>query len=170
MTRNMTIIGGTKGLGKWIAEHLKSNFNITITSRSEATGSKIADELNVKYSHDNVEAIRDAEIVLFCVPIEHMAETIRNVAPHAKEGSLLMDVCSVKTEAAEALAKYAPEHAEILPCHPMFGPRVPNLERQIIVLTPIENRSDKWLGIVKDNENRLRSAVGELPDKRDVAA
>ena len=150
MKRNMTIIGGTRGLGKWIAEHLKGDFNITITSRSEATGSKIADELNVKYSHDNFEAIRDAEIVLFCVPIEHMAETIRDVAPHAKEGSLLMDVCSVKTEAAEALAKYAPEHAEILPCHPMFGPRVPNLERQIIVLTPIENRSDKWFGIVKE--------------------
>lgn len=61
-----------------------------------------------------------------------------------------MDVASIKTEAAEALDKYAPENVEILPCHPMFGPRVPTLERQIIVLTPIKNRSDKWLGRVKE--------------------
>ena len=71
------------------------------------------------------------------------------MAPHAKEGSLLMDVCSVKIEAAEALVKYAPENVEILPCHPMFGPRVPTIKRQIIVLTPIEKRADSWLGRVK---------------------
>lgn len=79
-----------------------------------------------------------------------MVETIRQVAPHAPEGSLLMDVCSIKTEAAEALNEYAPENVEILPCHPMFGPRVPSIKRQIIVLTPIENRANKWFGRVKN--------------------
>ena len=78
-----------------------------------------------------------------------MVETIRQVAPHAPEGSLLMDVCSVKTEATEALMEYAPENVEILPCHPMFGPRVPSIKRQIIVLTPIENRANNWFDRVK---------------------
>lgn len=148
--RRMTIIGGTRGLGKWMAEHLKNDFTITITSRNAESGQKIADELDVGYSNDNIGAVKDAEIIVFSVPIENMAETIAQVAPHAPEGSLLMDVASVKTEAAEALEKYAPENAEILPCHPMFGPRIPTLERQIIVLTPIENRSDKWLAIIKE--------------------
>ena len=141
---NMTIIGGTRGLGRWMAEHLNDEFSITITSRDAASGQKVADELNVNYNDDNIEAIQDADIVLFCVPIVHMAKTIEQVAPHAKEGSLLMDVASIKTEPYEALKKYAPENVDILPCHPMFGPRVPNLKRQIIVLTPVENRSDKW--------------------------
>lgn len=149
MTYNMTIIGGTRGFGKWIGEHLKDDFNITITSRSRASGEQIARGLGVGYSDDNIEAIKDAQIIVFAVPIEHMVETIRQVAPHAPEGSLLMDVCSVKTEAAEALMKYAPENAEILPCHPMFGPRVPTLERQIVVLTPFEDRCDHWLDSVK---------------------
>lgn len=146
---NMTIIGGTRGLGRWIAEHLSNKFNITITSRNETSGLEVAKELNVNYSNDNIEAIQDADIVIFSVPIEHMADTIREVAPHAPENSLLMDVCSVKTEPAEALMKYAPENVEILPCHPMFGPRVPSIKRQIVVLTPIENRSNKWLERVK---------------------
>lgn len=148
--RNMTIIGGTRGLGKWLAEHLKDNFNILITSRDESSGKLAAEEIGVGYSNNNIEAIKDADIILFSVPIEHMVETIREVAPHAPEGSLLMDVTSVKTEPSEALRKYAPENAEILPCHPMFGPRVPTLKRQIIVLTPIENRAPKWLPRVKD--------------------
>ncbi len=147
---NLTIIGGTRGLGKWMAEHLKNDFNITITSRDAISGKEISKELNVDYNNDNIDAVKDADIILFCVPIEFMTDTIKEVAPHAPEGSLLMDVASIKTEAAEALEKYAPENVEILPCHPMFGPRVPTLERQIIVLTPIKNRSDKWLGRVKE--------------------
>jgi prephenate dehydrogenase len=147
---NMTIIGATRGFGRWIAEHLNNDFNITITSPDEASLREVAEELNVDYNTDNVEAVQNADIVIFCVPIEYMVETIRQVAPHAPEGSLLMDVCSIKTEASEALMEYAPENVEILPCHPMFGPRVPSIKRQIIVLTPIENRANTWLDRVKN--------------------
>ena len=147
---NMTIIGGTRGLGRWIAEHLSKDFNITITSRDKTSGLEVAHELNVNYDNDNIRAIKNADITVFSVPITHMVQTIKEVAPHAPEGSLLMDVCSVKREAAKALMEYAPENTEILPCHPMFGPRVPTIKRQIIVLTPIENRADNWLNIVKE--------------------
>ena len=147
---NMTRIGGTRGLGRWVAEHLNNDFNITITSRNETSGLEVANDLGVGYSNNNIEAIKNADIIIFSVPIEHMVETIEDVAPHAPEGSLLMDVCSIKTEPAEALMKYAPENVEILPCHPMFGPRVPTLKRQIVVLTPVENRSENWLDRVKN--------------------
>ncbi len=156
---NMTIIGGTRGLGRWFAEHLKNDFNIRITSRDESSGKPVAEEIGVEYSNNNIEAINDADIIVFSVPIEHMVETIREVAPHAPEGSLLMDVTSVKTEPAEALEKYAPKNAEILPCHPMFGPRVPTLQRQIIILTPIENRSPTWLPRVKDYLDKTECEV-----------
>ncbi len=148
--KNMTIIGGTRGLGRWLAEHLNEEFNITITSRNESSGLEVAQELNVKYSSNNIEAIQNAQIIIFSVPIEHMVKTIEEVAPYAPEGSLLMDVASIKTETSQALEKYAPSNVEILPSHPMFGPRVPTLKRQIIVLTPIENRATKWLPRVKD--------------------
>ena len=156
---NMTIIGGTRGLGRWLAEHLKNDFNIRITSRDENSGKAVAKEIGVEYNSDNIESIRDADIIVFSVPIEYMVETIKEVAPHAPEGSLLMDVTSVKTEPAEALKKYAPENAEILPCHPMFGPRVPTLKRQIIILTPVENRSNNWLPRVKDYLDKTECEV-----------
>ena len=156
---NMTIIGGTRGLGKWMAEHLRDDFNITITSRNEESGRKVAEKLNVDYNNDNIDAVCDANIILFSVPIEVMAETIKEVAPHAPEGSLLMDVASIKSKAAEALDKYAPENVEIMPCHPMFGPRVPTLERQIIVLTPSKTRPNKWLNRIKNYLNKVNCEI-----------
>ena len=147
--KNVTIIGGTRGLGKWIAEFLaKENLNVTITSRNKASGEKIAKQIHTKYSNDNIEAIEDADLIIFSVPIESMIETIKDVAPYAPERSLLMDITSVKTEPAEALKKYAPENTEILPCHPMFGPRIPSVEGQVVILTPIEDRCEKSLEVV----------------------
>ena len=156
---NMTIIGGTRGLGKWMAEHLKNDFKITITSRNEETGRKIAEKLDVDYNSNNINAVKDADIILFCVPIEFMADTIKEVAPLAPAGSLLMDVASIKTEAAEALEKYAPENVEIMPCHPMFGPRVPTLERQIIVLAPSKNRPNHWLDRITEYLNKVNCEI-----------
>ncbi|WP_455645004.1 prephenate dehydrogenase [Methanosphaera sp.] len=142
---NITIIGGTRGLGKWIAEKLKDDgFNITITSRNKLSGEKVAKKIGVNYSNDNIESIQEANIIIFSVPIEYMIQTISEVAPYAPENSLLMDVTSVKTEPAKALKEFAPENTEILPCHPMFGPRVPSVEGQSIILTPFENRCESW--------------------------
>lgn len=165
--KNMTIIGASRGLGKWIAQHLKEDFNITITSRNQAEGQEVANELKVSYNNDNIDAIKDANIIIFSVPIEHMATTIKEVAPHAPKGSLLMDVASIKKEPAEALEKYAPKDVEILPCHPMFGPRVPTLKRQIVVLTPIENRSNSWTLVKEYLEKKECEIVITSPDEHD---
>lgn len=54
----MTIIGATRGFGRWIAEHLNNDFNITITSPNKDRGLEVAKELNVKYIQDNIEAVQ----------------------------------------------------------------------------------------------------------------
>ena len=158
--KNITIIGGTRGLGLWIAKVLKKeDFNITITSRNKTSGEKVAEKIGTKYSHDNIEAIENADLIIFAVPIEKMVETIKDVAPYAPENSLLMDITSVKSGPAEALQKYAPKNTEILPCHPMFGPRIPSIEGQIVILTPIENRCQKSFEIIKGFLERKNTHV-----------
>ena len=105
---NITIIGATKGLGLWIAKQLnKEDYNVTITSRNKLSGEKIAKKINVNYNNDNIKSVENADIIIFSVPIEHMVNTIKEVAPHAPDGSLLIDVSSVKIEPSEALKKYA---------------------------------------------------------------
>lgn len=67
----MTIIGGTRGFGRWIAEHLNNDFNITITSPNKSSGLEVSQELNVNYTSDNINAIQHADIIIFSVPIGH---------------------------------------------------------------------------------------------------
>ncbi|MCD7781764.1 MAG: prephenate dehydrogenase [Methanosphaera sp.] len=167
---NITIIGGTRGLGLWFANQLKlDGFNITITSRNKTSGQKVAQKIDTNYSNDNITAIQNADIILFAVPIEAMEETIKNVAPHANRGSLLIDITSVKSMPSEALIKFAPADCEILPSHPMFGPRIPSLDDQIVILTPIENRCEKWFNKVysflEDHGAKIVISTPEEHDK-----
>lgn len=167
---DVTIIGGTRGLGRWIAEDLiNNNINVKITSRDKSSGEEIAKEIGASYSDNNIQAIQHSKIIIFAVPIEYMVDTIKEVAPHAPEGSLLMDVTSVKRKPAEALDKYAPENCEILPCHPMFGPRVPSLDGQVIIITPSKNRDNiygqKIEKYLKEHNAKIVISTPEEHDK-----
>ncbi len=166
---NITIIGGTRGLGYWLADTLrKDDFNVTITSRNKSSGLKAAKKIDVNYSDDNIKALENADIVLFAVPIEVMEQTIRDVAPHAKDNTLLMDITSVKTTPSNALIESAPEDCEILPCHPMFGPRIPSLEGQVVILTPIEGRCNYWYDKVYDYLYKNNAHIVETtPEEHD---
>lgn len=83
---NMTIIGGTRGLGRWMAEHLRNDFNITITSRDAISGRKIAEELNVDYTNDNIDAVKDANIILFAFPLSLWRTQLKRWRPMLLKG------------------------------------------------------------------------------------
>ena len=139
----IAIIGGTKGLGKTLAMILsKENFDITITGRDKSYGVKVAKELGVKYSNNNKKTASLNEIVIIAVPIVGVVDVIEEIATYLEEGSLLLDVTSVKEGPSEAMAKLLPEYVEFIPTHPVFGPRTNNLNGQVIVLTPF--KKGKW--------------------------
>jgi prephenate dehydrogenase len=135
----VAVIGGTRGLGNWIANFLKKRgCDVIITGRNTLTGMETAKKMGITFTSNNMEAASQAEVVILAVPIEVTPQTIREVAPHLKEGSLLVDVTSVKEEPAQTMQEFVPENVEFLPTHPMFGPRVRSLEGQVVVLTPLK--------------------------------
>jgi len=139
----VAIIGGTKGLGKTLAMILSNeNFDITITGRDSTYGEKVAKELGVKYSKSNEKTASLNEIVIIAVPIDSTISIIEEIASFLKEGSLLLDVTSVKVGPSEAMAKFLPDHVEFIPTHPVFGPRTNSLNGQVVVLTPL--KKGKW--------------------------
>lgn len=167
---NITIIGASRGLGKWIAcKLIEDDYNVKITSRNREYGENVAEEIGARYEQDNIKAVSDADIIVFSVPIEHMVNTIKEVAPHAPSGCLLVDICSVKMNVTDALNEYAPSDCEILSCHPMFGPSTPSLEGQVIIITPIGNRCKRWydkiIGYFKDNRTHIVISSPEEHDK-----
>ena len=164
----VAVIGGTRGLGNWIANFLsKRGCQVTITGRNSLMGEAIASKIGVSYTSNNAEATSQAEIVILAVPIDSTTSTIKEIAPHLQKGSLLVDVTSVKEEPAKIMYQQVPDGVEVLPTHPMFGPRVRSLEGQVVVLTP-KNEDGKWYKkVVEFLENEQARVLITTPELHD---
>ena len=133
------IIGGTRGLGRTIAWYLKDfDFDVTVTGRDTIVGKQVSEDLGIKYSDDNKKIVQNSDIVIVSVPISSTEDVIEELAPFMKEGSLMIDVTSVKEGPSKKMQECLNEGVEFIPTHPVFGPRTTDLRGQIIVLTPIE--------------------------------
>ncbi|MGA2675955.1 MAG: prephenate dehydrogenase [Methanobacterium sp.] len=163
----VAVIGGTRGLGNWIANFLKeSGCDVIITGRNSLRGKEISEKIGVFYTSNNIEAASKAEIVIAAVPIDVSSKIIMEVAPHLKEGSLLMDVTSVKEEPSRVMEEFIPDGVEFIPTHPMFGPRIKSLEGQVVVLTPLTK--GKWYEkVIKFLESENTRVIETTPQIHD---
>lgn len=122
------IIGGTGGIGRWFASFLRAEgYPVHVVGRSEGMPiPELADRCRV---------------VIIAVPIAATLDVIRCVGPHLPSDALLMDFTSLKEEPVREMLKATA--AEVVGCHPLFGPDCPSLAGQNIVLCP--GRGDRWL-------------------------
>ena len=67
------------------------------------------------------EAVKDADLVVLCVPMGAMGPVAEEIAPHLEPGATLTDVGSVKQAVIDAVAPYLPEHVHFIPGHPLAG-------------------------------------------------
>jgi prephenate dehydrogenase len=122
------IVGGTGGIGKWFAAFFAgAGYPVHVTGRS--TGMPLP------------ELADRCRVVIISVPIAATVETIRRVGPHLPEGSLLMDFTSLKEEPVREMLRAT--KAEVVGCHPLFGPDCPSLAGQNVILCP--GRGKRWL-------------------------
>jgi len=138
------ILGGTGETGSWFARYFKDKgYEVAVWGPSGRVD--VAERLGVPFAHDMMAEVERSDIVLVSVTIEKTMEVIRQVAPLMRPGSLIMDVTSIKSEPVRAMKAYAPVGVEALGTHPMFGPSMPSMRGQTIILTPVEERTGQWL-------------------------
>jgi len=138
------ILGGTGETGSWFARYFKDKgYEVAVWGPSGRVD--VAERLDVPFAHDMMVEVERSDIVLVSVTIEKTVEVIRQVAPLMRPGSLIMDVTSIKSEPVRAMKAYAPVGVEALGTHPMFGPSMPSMRGQTIILTPVEERTGQWL-------------------------
>ncbi len=138
----IAILGWTSWFWKWLAKMIKLKFkdkvNIIITWRNKEKWEKVAKDLNVQFTVDNREAVKDADVTIVSVTIWNTKKVINEVWPYLKEGSIFADVTSVKIMPFEEMMKFS-EKVLIIPTHPMFWPYISSLAWQVIILTPPDN-------------------------------
>lgn len=160
------IIGGTDGLGKTLIGFLKDDFDVGISGRNHVKGNNVANEFDVEYYESNTDLASDSDILIISVPINHTSSVIRETADHMKDGSLMIDITSVKEEPSKTMAEVLPDAVEFIPTHPIFGPRTSELDNQVIVLTPIKKGEwyERVYNYLKSKNMRVIETTAENHD------
>jgi cyclohexadieny/prephenate dehydrogenase len=80
-------------------------------------------ELALAHSvHDSaLEAVRDADLVILCVPVGACGAVAEAIAPALKPGAIVSDVGSVKSAVIRDVAPHLPPGVHFVPAHPIAG-------------------------------------------------
>ena len=112
------LLGGSIGLAvrEFAPEISTTGFDQDGEVRSAASERGLVDSI-----HDSVgAAVREADLVILCVPVGVMERVARDIADHLKPGAIISDVGSSKQSVVEALANALPGRT-IIPAHPVAG-------------------------------------------------
>lgn len=145
------IIGGTNGMGRWFARLLRNEGCIVrVCGRRTALG--INDLAGL------------CDVIVVAVPIAATADVIKKVGPALTREQLLMDLTSLKKEPVRLMLSHS--KADVIGCHPLFGPQLKDVSGQNVVLCPA--RGKKWLSWLRSvlKKNKLAVSVA-TPEKHD---
>ena len=101
----------------------KNNPSIKINgfSRSESTRRK-AKEIGFCQVFDSVSScVHGTDLVVMCVPVGAMKDTMKMAAPHLAKGVVVTDVGSVKSNVIKAINPLIPKDVSFVPAHPIAG-------------------------------------------------
>ena len=76
-------------------------------------------------------SVRQAGLVLLCVPITAMRDVVETVAPHLGPETILADICSVKVQPLNQML--AATSTPVVGTHPLFGPQTLDDQLRIAV-------------------------------------
>ena len=137
---------------------------ITGTSRSPRTRATARQIGLCDVIVDNAAAaVRDADLVILCVPVCAMARVAAEIRPHLKPGAIVSDVGSVKQEVIAEVGPHLPDNVHFIPGHPLAGTEHsgPNagfaelFQNRWWLLTPLEDTDPEAL-------SRLRRFIRAL--------
>lgn len=95
------------------------------------------------------DAVCDADVVIACVPVNHIVPLLAEVAGTIKAGALVTDVGSTKLAICQAAEKSLPPEINFIGSHPMAGIELNGInaarddlfENRLTLITPTENSS-----------------------------
>lgn len=103
------------------------------------------------------DAVKDADLVILCVPVGASARAAKAILPHMKQGAVLSDVGSVKEKVVQDIApvmhSLGREDIHFIPAHPIAGTENSGPEAGFaelfagrwLILTPAEEVNKKAL-------------------------
>src|SRR5207245_10725166 len=95
---------------------------IVTTARSEKTRARVK-QLGIvdRVVETNAEAVKDADLVILCIPVGACGPAAQEIAPFLKAGAIVSDVGSVKGAIVREMAPRLPGNVHFVPAHQVVG-------------------------------------------------
>ena len=151
----------------------KNRIKITGYSRTKKTRDE-ARKINFCTVCDNYEdCIKEANLVILCVPVGAMGDTMEKIAPYLSKSAIVTDVGSVKESVILEVQKKLPKGVFFVPAHPLAGTENSGpsagfaslFENRWCILTPSKNVPIEVVKKVKFFWEQLGSNVVEMDAK-----
>jgi cyclohexadieny/prephenate dehydrogenase len=96
--------------------------SIVATARSQATRKRVVElGLADEVVETNAQAVKNADLVIVCIPVGACGTVAQEIAPHLAPGAIVSDVGSVKGSVVRDMAPHLPPHVHFVPAHPVAG-------------------------------------------------
>ncbi len=114
------IIGGTGKMGRFFTPVFeRAGYEVMVSGRSTPL--------------TNADLAEQCDLVIVSVPIHDAVRVIEEITPVLTRGQVLCDFTSLKRDQVAAMLK---SRAQVIGLHPLFGPTVPSLRHQTIIVCP----------------------------------
>ena len=110
---------GFGNFGKFMAKHLKEKARVFVTD----TGDKNKEAKEIGVTFTSLDNILEKKIIILATPMENLEKVLHEIKNKIIPGTLVLDVCSLKTFSCKAMREILPENIEIIGTHPLFGPQ-----------------------------------------------
>jgi cyclohexadieny/prephenate dehydrogenase len=95
---------------------------IVATARSAATRQRVVElALADRVVETNAEAVRNADLVIVCIPVGACGPVAAEIAAGLEAGAIVSDVGSVKGSVVRDMAPHLPKTVHFVPAHPVAG-------------------------------------------------
>src|SRR3712207_5948121 len=96
----------------------------------------------VKIQNNLTACVKDADLVLVCVPVQKTPQAIKECAKIMKDGAVIAEISSIKRKTYAAL-KNTPLNLRPLCIHPMFGPGTSKTGETRVLLIPVRDEKSE---------------------------
>ena len=114
--------------------------------------------------HELEEIAPELDLAIVAVPINVTTKVVKRLAPKLQPDTILADFTSNKTAPIEAMK--AAHNGPVLGLHPMHGPDVQNLSKQLMVVCPVQ-QSERTRWVVDQAKLWGMRIVEADPEKHD---
>lgn len=155
MLDQITIIGmGLIGssIARNIMKHNLAGTLVAADINQEVCDKVVELQIADKVTDNLREAVKDADMVILCVPVGSMAAAGKAIGPHLKDGCIVTDAGSVKESVAFALEPFIAPNIELVPAHPIAGTEFSGPESGFIELF-----QDRWCIITPLPDSSIRA-------------